>query len=57
LTTSSYQEVVSKNLKIMDTSAVSLCRDNRLPILVFNLDRPGNILKAVMGEPIGTLVN
>lgn len=53
----SYQEVVMKDLKIMDTSAISLCRDNRLPILVFNLSTPGNILKAVMGEDIGTLVN
>lgn len=53
----SYQEVVTKNLRIMDTSAISLCRDNKLPILVFNLDQPGNILKAVMGESIGTLVN
>ena len=53
----SYQEVVSKNLRVMDTSAVSLCRDNNLPILVFNLDEPGNVLKAVLGEPMGTLVH
>lgn len=53
----SYQEVVSQNLKVMDTSAVSLCRDNALPILVFNLDQPGNILKAVHGEKIGTIVD
>jgi uridylate kinase len=53
----SYQEVVTKDLRIMDTSAISLCRDNRLPILVFNLGKPGNILRAVMGEHIGTLVN
>ena len=52
----SYQEVVSRNLRIMDTSAVSLCRDNDLPILVFNLRKSGNILKAVMGEKVGTLV-
>lgn len=52
-----YQEVVSKNLKVMDTSAVSLCRDNGLPILVFNLAQPGNILKAVHGEKIGTIVD
>ncbi len=53
----SYQEMVTGNLGIMDTSAVSLCRDNRLPILVFNLKRTGNIWKAVMGEKIGTLVD
>lgn len=52
-----YQEVVSQNLRVMDTSAVSLCRDNSLPILVFNLDRKGNVRRAVMGETIGTLVN
>ena len=53
----SYQEVVSKNLRVMDTSAVSLCRDNGLPILVFNLDRPGNVMDAVLGRRIGTLVH
>ena len=53
----SYQEIVSKNLGIMDTSAVSLCRDKNLPILVFDLKKPGNILKAVMGEKVGTLVD
>ena len=52
----SYQDMVSRNLRVMDTSAVSLCRDNRLPILVFNLDEPGHVLKAVLGEKIGTLV-
>lgn len=53
----SYQEVVSKNLRVMDTSAVSLCRDNQLPILVFNLDQLGNVRRAVFGEAIGTLVH
>jgi uridylate kinase len=52
----SYQEVVSKNLRVMDISAVSLCRDNGLPILVFNLDKTGNVMRAVRGERIGTLV-
>ena len=55
--TLSYQDVVSRNLRVMDTSAVSLCRDNNLPILVFNLDQPGNVLRAVLGERIGTLVH
>ena len=53
----SYQEVVSKNLRVMDTSAISLCRDNNLPILVFNLDEPGNVLKMVLGQAMGTLVH
>lgn len=52
-----YQEVLSQNLGIMDASAISLCRDNNMPILVFNLNKPGNILKAVMGEKIGTIVD
>lgn len=53
----SFQEVVVNNLGVMDTSAVSLCRDNNVPILVFNLKKPGNILRAVMGEKVGTLVD
>lgn len=57
LETVNYQEVVAKNLRVMDTSAVSLCRDNNLPILVFNLDKPGNVLRAVRGEKVGTLVH
>lgn len=52
----SYHEVLVKNLRVMDTSAVSLCRDNALPILVFNLAEYGNVQRAVMGERIGTLV-
>lgn len=53
----SYEQVIKDDLKIMDTSAVSLCRDNQLPILVFDLKKPGNILKAVTGEEVGTLVS
>ena len=49
-------EVLEKNLKVMDSTAASLCRDNNIPILVFNLSDPKNIVKAVMGENIGTLV-
>ncbi|HUT24676.1 MAG TPA: UMP kinase [Sumerlaeia bacterium] len=52
----SYQEAISLDLRIMDTSALSLCRDNGIPIIVFNLFRPGNIRRAVCGEKIGTLV-
>ena len=49
-------EVLKRGLKVMDATAVSLCMDNHLPIIVFNLHRPGNILRAVCGEPVGTIV-
>lgn len=53
----SYQEVLEKQLKVMDSSAISLCMDNNLPIMVFNMNDPGNIIKAVSGDTsIGTLV-
>ncbi len=52
----SYLEVLQKNLKVMDSTAISMCMDNSLPIVVFNLRKPGNIRKAVMGESIGTWV-
>ncbi len=51
-----YIEVLQRNLKVMDSTAISMCMDNSLPIIVFNLRKPGNIKKAVMGETIGTLV-
>lgn len=55
--TISYQEVLEKQLKVMDASAISLCMDNNLPIMVFNMKETGNILKAVDGDlSIGTLV-
>jgi uridylate kinase len=50
-------EVLEKGLQVMDTTATSLCMDNNIPILVFGLDSPGNIKKAVLGEKIGTLVS
>src|SRR5438105_776121 len=53
----SYSEILAKNLKVMDASAVAMCRDNRLPILVFNLNVRGNIMRMAMGEPIGTLIS
>ena len=53
----SYHEVLSKSLQIMDASAVAMCRDNSLPILVFNLNTSGNIMRVSMGEPIGTLIH
>lgn len=53
----SYQEVLEKQLKVMDASAISLCMDNNLPIMIFNMKVPGNIQKAVSGDlSIGTLV-
>jgi uridylate kinase len=53
----SYQDVLEKGLKVMDASAIALCMDNRLPILVFDLNVPGNLVAAVRGEVVGTLVN
>lgn len=52
----SYLDVLNRDLGVMDSTAISLCRDNRLPILVFNMTKPGNIRRVVMGEPLGTLV-
>ena len=52
----SYLDVLQKNLKVMDATAISLCMDNNLPIIVFNLNVPGNIKKIVAGESLGTLV-
>jgi uridylate kinase len=52
----SYLEVLNKSLAVMDSTAISLCRDNNLPILVFNMTKPGNIRRVVLGEPLGTLV-
>ncbi len=52
----SYLDVLSKNLKVMDATAISLCRDNNLPIIVFNIMTKGNVKKVVMGEKIGTIV-
>ena len=53
----SYQEVLEKNLQVMDLTAISLCRENDLPLLVFNMLENGNLLKAVEGEKIGTVVS
>jgi uridylate kinase len=53
----SYLEVLAKALAIMDASAVAMCRDNQLPIVVFNLNVFGNIMRMSVGEPIGTLIH
>ncbi|MBV9024118.1 MAG: uridine monophosphate kinase, partial [Streptomycetaceae bacterium] len=52
-----YGEVITRDLKVADATAITLCRDNKLPILVFELLTPGNIARAVKGEKIGTLVS
>jgi uridylate kinase len=51
-----YIDVINRGLKVMDSTAASLCMDNGIPIMVFNLLCPGNIKRAVMGEPVGTIV-
>ncbi len=52
----SYIDVLTKNLKVMDATAISLCRDNNLPIVVFNMQKKGNIRRTICGEKIGTYV-
>jgi uridylate kinase len=51
-----YLDVIRKGLKVMDTTAISLCMDNKMPIIVFNLLNSGNIKRVVLGEKIGTIV-
>jgi uridylate kinase len=53
----SYEEVYKRNLKVMDLTATTLCRENDLPVIVFDMDTPGNLKKVVTGERIGTLVH
>jgi uridylate kinase len=52
-----YDEVLARDLKFADATAISLCRDNSMPIVVFNLLEDGNIRRAVHGEKIGTMVS
>jgi uridylate kinase len=52
----SYTEVLSKSLGVMDSTSIAMCRDNKLPILVFNLNTAGNIMRMSMGEPVGTVI-
>ncbi|GLH69598.1 uridylate kinase [Geothrix rubra] len=52
-----FQEVLEKGLKVMDASAIALCMENHLPILVFDMNKPGNLVAAVKGEAVGTLVS
>ncbi len=51
-----YQDVLAKNLKVMDSAAVSLCRENHIPIIVLNIFKEGNITRALQGEKVGTLI-
>ena len=51
-----YNDVLTKHLKVMDATAISLCRENNLPIIVFNLQKAGNIKRVICGRPIGTIV-
>jgi uridylate kinase len=51
-----YMEILQQGLKVMDLTAVSLCKDNSLPMIIFNMNQPGNIRSVVLGEKVGTLV-
>ena len=52
-----FQQVLSGELAVMDSTAIALCKDNNIPIVVFNLFEPGNIGRAVAGEPIGSRIS
>jgi uridylate kinase len=52
----SFDEVYAKNLKVMDLTATTLCKENKLPVLVFNMDKKGNLKKILNGESVGTIV-
>ncbi|HEV3252016.1 MAG TPA: uridine monophosphate kinase, partial [Puia sp.] len=54
--TITFQECITKNLRVMDMTAFTLCMENKLPIIVFDMNKPGNLLKVVSGEKVGTLV-
>ncbi|CAK8578962.1 unnamed protein product [Lathyrus sativus] len=56
LDTLTYQDVITKDLSVMDLTAVTLCQENNIPVVVFNLNKPGNIEKAIKGERVGTLI-
>ena len=55
--TISYLKVIGESLRVMDSTAITLCMDNKLPIIVFNLRQPGNLRRVIMGEPVGTRVS
>ena len=53
----SYSEVLKKNIRIMDLTAITLCKENALPIQVFNINKSGDLKKVILGESIGTIIN
>jgi len=53
----SYADVLQKGLKVMDATAISLCMDNKMPIVVFNMNVPGNLKRVVMGERVGSTIS
>ena len=52
-----YTEVLTRSLGVMDATSIAMCRDNRLPILVFNMNTPGNIMRMATGEEVGTIIS
>ena len=52
----SYLDILNKDLKVMDSTATSLCRDNQIPLIVFGIDNPDNMVKAILGEKVGTII-
>jgi uridylate kinase len=52
-----YTEALTRGLGVMDAASIAMCRDNRMPIIVFNLNTKGNIMRMTMGEPVGSLVH
>jgi uridylate kinase len=52
-----YDEVIARNLQVMDTAAIALCRDNRIPLRIYDMTRPGNLMRIMKGEAVGTLVD
>ncbi|MET0254687.1 MAG: UMP kinase, partial [Luteibacter sp.] len=52
-----YNQVIERRLEVMDTAAIALCRENKLPLRIYDMTEPGNLMKIMQGEPVGTLVN
>jgi len=52
-----YDEVIARNLQVMDTAAIALCRDNRIPLRIYDMTKPGNLMRIMKGETVGTLVD
>ena len=53
----SYEEVISRNLQVMDTAAIALCRDHDMPLRIYDMTKPGNLMRILQGETVGTLVH